>query len=172
MSMQEQCSSLPWSGLGPLYSWRTGRQEAHELCPAQLWIHGAICKHGYGFWSGLLRPPCAAAMDIHSRGTALFSKTEMPRYARPESGQHVIRDAHTSTDEGRIPFSAIILLPPDPREGKGLFLSVPIQKLFFLISCGKRHFTRCLNNFSWGWSRLQRNCILGRAHFKRWVSGA
>lgn len=66
---------------------------------------------------------------------------------------------------GKTPFSEIILLPPDPREDKGLFLSIPTQKLYFLTAHWGRYFLRLLNNFSWGWSSLQRNCTLGRAHF-------
>lgn len=93
------------------------------------------------------------------RGRALFSKTAMPRYARQKSGWQAIHTNHPSTDEGRNPFSEIILLPPDPIEGKGFFLSVLIEKLYFLTSCSGRYFRRLLNNFSWSWSSLQRTCI-------------
>lgn len=69
--------------------------------------------HEFGLWSDLLNPWCNADMDNCAKGMVLFSNKEMPRYTRTE---FFIHTNQTSIDEGRIPFSAIILLPPDPRE--------------------------------------------------------
>lgn len=42
-------------------------------------------KHECGLGPCLLSLLCAAAMDIHARGMALYTKTEMPRYTRTQS---------------------------------------------------------------------------------------
>lgn len=90
-----------------LYRWRTRRQGTHAPCPTQppCWIHSTVCEHGCALWSNFCLP-CAAAMGIHARRMILFfffSKREIPRHTRPESGWQVIHAYHTSSWQQKNP---------------------------------------------------------------------
>lgn len=98
VSVQELCSSLPCSGLDrvaevtPLQSCRCSMAAARKLIVQvegrrQRWVncvshsyllqtYGAICEHGRGLSSGLIRPLCVVVIGLYPEQW-LFYKSEM-----------------------------------------------------------------------------------------------